>query len=112
MQQEDFFPWNILSHRINGNKGDDQYSSIEDQDLKKQSGKFTAQDTIPADRMGKKEFCCMSLFLFRQHRDPAHGSIQSSSKPKDITTFNSVETGQGAEVYLIHAKGSTEISHS
>ena len=56
MQQEDFFPWNILSHRINGYKGDDQYSSIEDQNLKKQSCKFTAQDTIPADRMGKKEF--------------------------------------------------------
>src|SRR5699024_5328925 len=88
-----------------------QYSSIEDQDLEKQSCKFTAQDPGPADRMGKKKFCCMSLFLFGQHRTPAHGSVQSSSKSEDIAAFNGVETGQCAEAYLIHAKGSTEIPH-
>ena len=112
MKQEDFFPWNILSHCINRNKGDNQYSSIEDQNLEKQSCKFTVQDPGSADRMRKKKFCCMSLFLFRQHRDPAHGSVQSSSKSEDIATFNSVETGQGAKAYLIHAKGSTKIPHS
>src|SRR5699024_4420692 len=76
-----------------------------------QSCKFTAQDPGPADRMGKKKFCCMSLFLFRQHRNPAHGSVKSTSKSKDIAAFNSVETGQGAEADLVHSEGSTEIPH-